>query len=400
MSKIEPPSHARPRRVTILGATGSVGRSTLAVIEEAPELFEVEAVTGWHQPEALAAAAKRARARLAVAADGRHYAALKEALAGSGVEAAAGDEALVEAALRPAEWVMAAIVGSAGLRPTLAAVRRGAMVALANKECLVCAGSLFMREVRRHGATLLPVDSEHNAIFQALAGGGRPALRRLVLTASGGPFRRWSLGQMASVTPEQAVSHPNWSMGAKISVDSATMMNKGLEVIEAHHLFAVPEPEIEVVVHPQSIIHSLVSFTDGSSLAQLGEPDMRIPIAHTLGWPGRLETTAPELDLCRRSGLEFEPPDLERFPALGLARHALRMGGNAPTILNAANEIAVAAFLARRTGFLGIARTVAQVLDDLPAAPCDDLDAVLTYDAAARRTAAARLEMTVGAARL
>ncbi len=395
MTRILPPSPDRPRSVTLLGATGSVGRSTAALLAEAPELFRVEAVTGWHQAEALAGMALRHRARFAVVGDARAYRVLKEALAGSGIEAAAGPEALVEAARRPADWVMAAIVGAAGLRPTLAAVRRGAMVALANKECLVCAGDLFMREVAAHGAVLLPVDSEHNAIFQALAH-GRDGIRRLVLTASGGPFRRWSLAEMAGATPAQAVNHPNWSMGAKISVDSATMMNKGLEVIEAYHLFGVPEAQIEVVIHPQSVVHSLVAFTDGSSLAQLGEPDMRIPIAHTLGWPGRLRTTAPELDLCARSGLEFASPDLERFPALRLAREALRAGGAAPTVLNAANEVAVAAFLAGDAGFLAIARTVGAVLERLPARPCDDLDAVLAYDADARRTAAEMLATVAG----
>jgi 1-deoxy-D-xylulose-5-phosphate reductoisomerase len=395
VTRILPPSPDRPRSVTLLGATGSVGRSTAALLAEAPELFRVEAVTGWHQAEALAGMALRHRARFAVVGDARAYRVLKEALAGSGIEAAAGPEALVEAARRPADWVMAAIVGAAGLRPTLAAVRRGAMVALANKECLVCAGDLFMREVAAHGAVLLPVDSEHNAIFQALAH-GRDGIRRLVLTASGGPFRRWSLAEMAGATPAQAVNHPNWSMGAKISVDSATMMNKGLEVIEAYHLFGVPEAQIEVVIHPQSVVHSLVAFTDGSSLAQLGEPDMRIPIAHTLGWPGRLRTTAPELDLCARSGLEFASPDLERFPALRLAREALRAGGAAPTVLNAANEVAVAAFLAGDAGFLAIARTVGAVLERLPARPCDDLDAVLAYDADARRTAAEMLATVAG----
>jgi 1-deoxy-D-xylulose-5-phosphate reductoisomerase len=392
----QPPSPERPRSVSILGATGSIGRSTLALLEEAPDLYRVEALTAWQRSEELAASARRVGARLAVIGDERHYPALKERLAGTGIEAAAGVEALVEAAERPAEWVMASIVGAAGLRPTLAAVRRGAMVALANKECLVCAGGLFLREVAQHRAMLLPVDSEHNAIYQALAGSARSAIRRLILTASGGPFRRWSLAEMAGVTPEQAVSHPNWSMGAKISVDSATMMNKGLEVIEAHHLFGVDEAAIDVVVHPQSIVHSLVSFTDGSLLAQLGEPDMRIPIAHTLGWPGRLATTAPELDLCARSGLEFAPPDLQRFPALHLARLALRAGGAAPTILNAANEVAVAAFLARRIGFLGIARTVGQVLERMPASPCDDLDTVLAYDAEARRVAGSVIEAIGG----
>ena len=379
------PSADVPRRITVLGATGSVGRSTLALVAEAPDHYRVEAVTGHRRVDELAAIARAYRARLAVIGDPRRFLDLKRELAGSGIEVAAGEAGLEEAALRPAEWVMAGIVGAAGLRATLAAVRRGAMVALANKECLVCAGALFMREVRGHGAKLLPVDSEHNAIWQALAGADEGGVRRLILTASGGPFRRWSVDEMAKATPEQAVRHPKWSMGAKISVDSATMMNKGLEIIEAHHLFAVPEAAIEVLVHPQSIVHSLVAFSDGSMLAQLGEPDMRIPIASTLGWPARLSTGAPELDLCSRSGLEFEPPDLERFPALRLARLALRRGGSATTVLNAANEAAVAAFLAGRIGFLGIARTVGRVLDRVADVPCDDLDSILAYDAEARR---------------
>lgn len=382
------PSAARPRRITILGATGSIGRSTLALVAERPELYRVEAVTAFSRADALAALARACGARLAVIGDPSHYGELKELLSGSGVEVAAGAEAVVDAARRPAEWVMAGIVGAAGLRPTLAAVDRGAMVALANKECLVCAGALFMRQVRQHGAVLLPVDSEHNAIWQALGGRNAAGVRQLILTASGGPFRRWSTSDMAHVTPEQAVRHPRWSMGAKISVDSATMMNKGLEIIEAQRLFDVADEAIEVLVHPQSIVHSLVEFTDGSMLAQLGEPDMRIPIASTLAWPGRLETGAPRLDLCTRSGLEFEQPDLDRFPALRLARIALRQGRGAPTVLNAANEVAVAAFLARQIGFLGIAETVQRVLDRFADAVCDDLEAVLACDAEARRSAA------------
>ena len=382
------PSRENPRRVTILGATGSIGRSTLALVAETPEHYRVEAVTAWRRVDELAATARRFGARLAVIGDDQRYRALKQALAGSGIAVAAGCAGLEEAALRPAEWVMAGIVGAAGLGPTLAAVRRGAMVALANKECLVCAGGLFMEEVRRHGAVLLPVDSEHNAIWQALAGTDIASVRRLILTASGGPFRQWSCTEMAGATPAQAVAHPKWSMGAKISVDSATMMNKGLEVIEAHHLFGLPESAIEVLVHPQSIVHSLVAFKDGSLLAQLGEPDMRIPIACTLGWPARLDTAAPELDLCARSGLEFERPHEDRFPALQLARSALRQGGAAPTVLNAANEAAVAAFLGGRIGFLEIAHTVEKVLERAGIAPCDDLDAVLANDALGRRLAA------------
>ena len=382
------PSAPAPRTVTLLGATGSIGRSTLSLIAENPHHYRVEAVTGFQRAGILAAIARVSGAKLAVIGDPSCYRTLKDELAGSGIEAAAGGAAVEEAALRPAEWVMAGIVGAAGLRPTLAAVRRGAMVALANKECLVCGGDLFMREVLAHGALLLPVDSEHNAIWQVLSGSDARSVRRLILTASGGPFRTWSAAQMAKATPAQAIAHPKWSMGAKISVDSATMMNKGLEIIEAHHLFALPESAIDVLVHPQSIVHSLVAFKDGSLLAQLGEPDMRIPIACTLGWPARLDTTAPELDLCARSGLEFEPPDEVRFPALQLARHALRQGGAAPTLLNAANEAAVEAFLDGRIGFLDIARTVERVLERAGTGPCDNLETVLAQDALARRLAA------------
>ena len=281
------------RRVTILGATGSIGQSTLDLIGSAPERYEVVALTGQRNVERLAAAARRHRARLAVVGDPAAYASLKDALAGSGIEVAGGPQGLIEAAERPADWVMAAIVGAAGLEPTLAAVRRGAMVALATKEALICAGALLLEEVRASGAVLLPVDSEHNAIFQAVQGERHDSIERLFLTASGGPFRRHSLREMASATPSQAVAHPNWSMGAKISVDSATMMNKGLELIEAHHLFGLAADQIEILVHPESIVHSLVGFRDGSVLAQLGPPDMRIPIAYTLGWPDRIPAPTP-----------------------------------------------------------------------------------------------------------
>jgi len=379
-----------PRSVTLLGATGSIGRSTLALIAEAPERYRVEAVTAHRNVAALARVARETRARLAVIADPSAYGELKDALSGSEVEPAAGPEALVEAAARPAEWVMAAIVGAAGLSSALAAVRRGAMLALANKECLVCAGALFTREVRGGKALLLPVDSEHNAIFQALAGSDRAAVDRLILTASGGPFRSASRETMARATPEEAVRHPNWSMGPKISVDSATMMNKGLELIEAHHLFGMPEERIDIVVHPQSVVHSLVAFVDGSVLAQLGEPDMRVPIAHALGYPRRLATTAARLNLLERKRLDFEAPDPERFPALRLARAALRAGGAAPTILNAANEVAVAAFLAHRIGFLDVAAVVAETLERLELPEPTSLEAVLACDSEARREAEAQ----------
>ncbi len=386
------PSREQPRSLTILGATGSVGRSTLAVVAEDPEAYRVEVVTGGRQAQALATVARATGARLAVVADEAAYGELKAGLAGTGIEAAAGPAALIEAAMRPTDWVMSAIVGAAGLAATMAALRRRAVVALANKECLVCAGRLMLDAAAGSGAVLLPVDSEHNAIFQALAGSRRGDVERLVLTASGGPFRQTPLERMAKATPAQAVAHPRWSMGAKISVDSATMMNKGLEVIEAHHLFGVEEAAIEVVVHPQSIVHSLVSFRDGSTLAQLGQPDMRVPIAYTLGWPGRLRTTAPRLDLARVGRLDFEPVDQARFPALGLARRALRAGGGAPTILNAANEAAVAAFLAGRIGLLDIARSVEAVLDEMPASSLSCLEAIYACDGEARRRAGSVIE--------
>lgn len=385
------PSASSPRSVTILGATGSVGSSTLALLAEQPELFHLEAVTASTSAGRLAAVARRHRARFAAVADPAAYRELREALAGTGIEAAAGPEALVEAARRDADLVMAAIVGAAGLEPVLAAVRRGAMVAFANKECLVCAGAILMRELERSGARLLPVDSEHSAIFQVLTGNRRADVERLTLTASGGPFRCAGLDEMERATPAQAIRHPVWSMGTKISVDSATMMNKGLEIIEAHHLFAMPEERIEVVIHPQSVVHSFVTFMDGSTLAQLGEPDMRVPIAYALAWPARMASTAPRLDLGRAMQLEFEPPDLRRFPALSLARLALRQGGAAPTILNAANEVAVAAFIAGRIGFLDIARVVESVLGSCAILPLASLDEVVEQDRMARAAAAGRV---------
>ncbi|MDF2780960.1 MAG: 1-deoxy-D-xylulose 5-phosphate reductoisomerase [Geminicoccaceae bacterium] len=376
----------QPRRsVTILGATGSVGRSTLDLIARAPERYRVEALTAHSNADGLAAAARTHGARLAVVGDPACYRRLKEALAGSDVAVAAGSEGLAEAAARPADWVMAAIVGAAGLGPTLTAVRRGAMVALATKECLVCAGALLMAEVASSGAMLLPVDSEHNAIFQALRGEAAESIERLILTASGGPFRGHTLAEMAAVSPREAVAHPNWSMGAKISVDSATMMNKGLELIEAHHLFGLQQDQIEILVHPESIVHSMVAFRDGSVLAQLGQPDMRIPIAYTLGWPERISVPTPRLDLGRIARLTFEAPDPARFPALRLAEEALRQGGTAPTVLNAANEIAVGAFLAGRIGFLDIAALVEAALEACAGLQAESLDDILAVDALARR---------------
>jgi 1-deoxy-D-xylulose-5-phosphate reductoisomerase len=376
-----------PRVVTILGSTGSVGCSTVDLIARHPDRFAVEALTARANVAKLAEQAVQLKAKRAVIADEAQYAALREALAGTGIVAAAGERAVVEAASLPSEWVMSAIVGAAGLEPTLAAVQRGAIVALANKECLVCAGKLLMAEVRKHGATLLPVDSEHSAIFQVFDFVQAEQVEKIVLTASGGPFRTVSMEEMKRVTPKAAVAHPNWSMGAKISVDSATMMNKGLELIEAYHLFPVRTDQIEVVVHPQSIIHSLVFYQDGSVLAQLGTPDMRTPISYALGWPRRMATPSQRLDLVQLGKLTFEAPDAERFPALRLAREALHQGGGAPTILNAANEVAVAGFLAGELGFLDIARSVEHALAAVPAPPPQSLADVRALDAEARRVA-------------
>ncbi len=375
------------RSVTILGSTGSVGSNTVDLVEREPDRFRVEALTANSNIEKLADQARRLRPRYVAVADVSAYAALKEALAGLDIEIAAGKDALVEAAARPADCVMAAIVGAAGLQPTLAAIRRGAIVGLANKETLVCAGDLVMAEVKRAGATLVPVDSEHSAIFQVLDGNQRDRVEKIILTASGGPFRTSSRESMAQMTPEQAVAHPNWSMGAKISVDSATMMNKGLELIEAYHLFGMPEDRIDILVHPQSVVHSLVSYVDGSILAQLGTPDMRTPISLALGWPRRLEFPAKRLDLAAIASLTFENPDPVRFPALRLARQVLREGGVAPTILNAANEVAVQAFLGRRIGFLDIARVVEETLSAFAPQRIGALDDILSIDAQARARA-------------
>ena len=368
------------RKISILGATGSVGTSTLDLVERSPDRFEVIALTAGSDAAGLAAAARRTGARLAVIADGSRLAELKAMLAGTDCRAATGADALNEAAAGEANWVMAAIVGCAGLSPVMAAIEAGRTVAFANKEALVSAGALMTDAAARHGATLLPVDSEHNAIFQCLAGSRREDVSKLILTASGGPFRTTSDEDIRVATPAQAVAHPNWSMGAKISVDSATLMNKGLELIEAHHLFGLPSDRIEVLIHPQSVVHSLVEFVDGSVLAQLGSPDMRVPIAYALAWPERMATPAERLNLSAIRSLEFEQPDLQRFPALRIARQALEQGGAAPTILNAANEVAVASFLAMRIDFLEIANLVEQALDRATAPAPTSIEEVIALD--------------------
>ena len=380
------------RTITILGATGSIGRSTLDLIEREGERYEIVALTARSDVEGLADAARRTRAQRAVIGDAGLYAALKEALAGTDVEVAAGEDAIDEAAALGADWTMAAIVGTAGLNPVMAALRQGRTVALANKESLVLAGALMTQAAQGAGATLLPVDSEHNAVFQCFPHEDPSRVRRIILTASGGPFRTLSRKEMARVTPAQAIKHPNWSMGAKISVDSATLMNKGLELIEAYHLFPVGHDRLSVLVHPQSVIHSMVDYIDGSVLAQLGPPDMRTPIAHTLAWPERMATPCTPLDLASIGRLDFEAPDLDRFPALGLALDALAAGGARPGVLNAANEVAVAAFLAGRIGFLEIALIVDKVLERYePHAP-ETIDEALMIDAEARRVTASALE--------
>ena len=374
------------RTISILGATGSVGTSTLDLVERSPERFEVVALTAAKNVAALADAARRTRARLAVIDDSALLPELEQRLAGSGCRAATGREALGEAAAGGAEWVMAAIVGCAGLEPVMAAVEAGRTVALANKEALVTAGPLMTDAARRSGATILPVDSEHNAIFQCLAGSRLEDVARIVLTASGGPFRTRSLTDMAAMSPAEAVAHPNWSMGAKISVDSATMMNKGLELIEAHHLFELPSQRIDILVHPQSVIHSMVEYVDGSTIAQLGSPDMRIPIAYALAYPERIATPAVPLDLARIGKLEFEAPDPTRFPAMRLARQALEAGGGEAIVLNAANEVAVAAFLAGRIGFLDIVPLVEQAIAQTAAPAPRSIADVLDIDRAARES--------------
>ena len=379
------------RSITILGATGSIGASTVDLIRRNRARYRVEAVAAGRNAAALAQVARDVGAAVAVVSDETAYADLKEALAGSGIEAAAGEDALVEAATRPADWVMASIAGAIGLKPTLAAIERGMTVALANKECLVCAGGLFMRRAAATGATVLPVDSEHNAIFQALSAGPREGVQRIILTASGGPFRTWTMDEIRAATPEQALKHPNWSMGPKVTIDSASLMNKGLELIEAHHLFALPISRIDVLVHPQSIVHGLVEYCDGSLVAQLGSPDMRIPIAHCLAWPERIDGPANRLDLAKARQLTFEDPDLVRFPALRIAREAIATGGAAPTVLNAADEVAVAEFISGRIPFPAIPALVEATLEAAAARGLlgepDSVAAALAVDHDARQLA-------------
>ena len=379
------------RRIAILGATGSIGKSTLDLVERNPDRFAVSAISAATNVEALADIARRTDAALAVIADEAHLNRLRELLAGTGCRAAAGESGLVEVAVGDADLVVAGIVGCAGLRPSMAAVEAGKTVALANKEALVTAGDLMIRAAQKSGATILPVDSEHNAIFQCLAGNREQDVAKIILTASGGPFRTSTADLIARATPSQAVAHPNWSMGAKISVDSATLMNKGLELIEAHYLFGLPSERLDVVIHPQSVIHSMVEFVDGSVLAQLGSPDMRIPIAYALAWPERITTPAQRLNLAAIARLDFETPDLARFPSLRLAREALEAGGAAPIVLNAANEAAVAAFLAGRLAFPEIAATVEDALASSDFAAPGSIDDVLAVDRATRSSVEAAM---------
>ena len=396
VSRAQPSGAGCRRRISVLGATGSIGQSTLDMVERHPDLFEIEALTANIDAKRLAELAVRHKARMAVMADQSAYAALAEALAGTGIVAAAGPDALIEAASRPADCVVAAIVGAAGLVPTLAAVKQGRRIALANKECLVTAGDLFMREVKTAGAELLPVDSEHSAAFQALGATAADAIEQIILTASGGPFRDWSMERLRAATPAEALRHPNWSMGSKITIDSATLMNKGLELIEAFHLFPVGVDQLSCVVHPQSIVHCLVAYRDGSVLAQMSSPDMRTPIALALSWPERIDAPTKRLDLAALGQLTFEAPDEMRFPALRLAREALAAGGSAPAVLNAGNEEAVLAFLEGRIGFLDIAGLVSATLEAAEArglmAECGALDEILAVDAEARQLARSVLE--------
>jgi len=377
----------KAKRVAILGSTGTIGRNTIKLIDDHPEDFSVEALTASNSVEMLAGQARRLHAKTAVIENKELYFDLKEALMGTEIEAMAGMDSIIEVAGRETDIVIAGIVGSASMAPTMAAIRRGSTIGLANKECLVCAGELMINEVKKYNAHLIPVDSEHNSVFQSLDSKNFKKIEKITLTASGGPFRTFTQEQMAEVTPQQAVNHPNWKMGAKISVDSATMMNKGLEVIEAYHLFPVNEDQIDVLVHPESIIHSIVSYADGSCIAGMSNPDMCVPIAYALGWPKRLKTETPRLDLAEIGKLTFETPDEEKFPALKLTRQAMKTGGTATAILNAANEVAVENFICGAIKFLDIVRIVEETLSILPAEKLTSLDQLEEIDTIARQTA-------------
>ena len=385
-------TQAQPRSVTILGSTGSIGKSTVDLLQGHRGKFHVRALTANKNVTLLAQQARALNAELAVVADETLYNDLKSALSGTGIRAAAGAAAVLEAAELPSDWIMAAIVGAAGVEATLRAIRQGSTVALANKEALVCAGPFMMEAVAKSGATLLPVDSEHNAVFQVFDSQHRAGIRRIILTASGGPFLRRSRDSLETVTPAEAIRHPNWAMGAKISVDSATMMNKSLEVIEAAYLFNLPSEQIDVLVHPQSLVHSMVEYIDGSILSQMGAPDMRTPIAHTLAWPARVETTGDKLDLTKNVTFVFEPIDIERFYALKLARQALKAGLGYPTALNAANEVAVEAFLAGRLKFSDIEKVSERVLQSIKIKAISDLNGIFALDGEARAIAATAIQ--------
>lgn len=378
---------AKAKSLTILGSTGSIGQSTLKVISQAQGQFRIIALTAQDNVDLLITQAREHKPEWAVIGNEAHFATLTKELSGTGIKIAAGAKAIDEAATLPSDLVMAAIVGAAGLSPVLAAIRRGATVALANKECLVCAGQLMLKEIRKANATLIPVDSEHNAIFQVFDFERPETVEKVIVTASGGPFRDMSLEQMKTVTPQQATRHPNWNMGAKISVDSATMMNKGLELIEAHHLFPLKHEQLEVIIHPESIVHSMVAYVDGSVLAQMGSPDMCTPISYALAYPERIKTNTARLDLSKLSQLTFRAPDTERFPALRIARAAMEDGGAAPIVMNAANEIAVAQFLQGNIAFLDIVRVIEQVMDKAENAAPDTLEDVLHIDNEARISA-------------
>lgn len=375
----------QPKSLSILGATGSIGENTLKLIANNRDAYYVEALTAQNNVEQLAQLAKNYRARVAVIGNEAHYQALKTALSGTGIEVAAGAKALAEAASRKVDWVMAAIVGAAGLLPTLAAIKQGATVALANKECLVCAGHLMLEQCKKYGATLLPVDSEHNAIFQVFDFEQREQIEKVTLTASGGPLRTRSLETLKDVTPQEAIAHPNWKMGEKISVDSATMMNKALEMVEAHYLFALAPEQIKAIIHPESIIHSMVHYRDGSVLAQMGVPDMQIPIAYTLAWPARMAQPTPKLDLAKIGALHFEVPDEQRYPAMRLIRDVLAEPERLACVMNAANEVAVQRFLDGTCGYTDIVPMVEKAVGKAAAHTPTSIDEVLTLDAETRR---------------